>query len=296
MADISTFTDLSGNTYNVKDAVARAKLDGVIGIDHGGTGETTAEDAVNALMSGLEYVSSTPAADHDDVILRPLAGMPIRRSLINVWDYIERKILRGTVLGVSAPTSPIWVRGAINSTTGAATSSTTRLRTNAFYPVPAANGLTIDVPEGFKLYVMGYSKADESYYSGAPSHGWATGTFSMYGSDANFVRFVIAKTGNETITVAEAPELSFYSVMPTDSTVSEPNKAADAWAVANILGLSKEFDNVARKSYTVGSCFVIGARLYRVTAAVSAGDNFVEGTNVEATTILDEIARANSSN
>lgn len=285
-------------------------LDGVVGIDHGGTGETTAEDAMKAFFDGLtdENIASNQM---DCIMVQPLEmdeqyvaslGTPKRRPLSSLWSFIKGKVIDR--YGQTDLTCPTWVRGAISSTTGAATSSTTRLRTNIFYPIDKELGLDLYVPEGFQAYVHGYSNASESSFSGPLTDGWQTGSIMLRNVSARFVRLVLAKTGGGTITVAEAPsDLSFYRPMATDTMLSANDstllgygKAADAGAVRDILGLKRELGMTGiDSSYDVGDYVVVGTQMYRVTAAVAAGGTLTPGTNVTATTILGEIARLASS-
>ena len=77
-----------------------SNITGTIAIDHGGTGKTTANDAANALLSGLPTWTANPT---DDVYLfrQDTAGASVfgRVKFSTVWNYIKGKI--SSVLGLT---------------------------------------------------------------------------------------------------------------------------------------------------------------------------------------------------
>ena len=89
-----TATQFDGNATNVT---------GIVAIDHGGTGKTTANDAANALLAGLPDWTADPS---DDVkLIRRDTGNSSAFGQVKfstVWNYIKTKI--SSILGLTATT------------------------------------------------------------------------------------------------------------------------------------------------------------------------------------------------
>lgn len=100
-----------------------------------------------------------------------------------------------------------WQQGSIKSDTGAATPSDTRLRTIGYFSASWSSGVTIDIPDGFKLCLYGYTDGNISSYIGQISDGWVTGTLSLsfLPYNCNFIRAVLAYSDNSDITPEDAP-------------------------------------------------------------------------------------------
>lgn len=92
-----TATEFVGN-------IASSKITGTLGVDHGGTGKTTAKDAANAFMNALDTGSSTPV-DADYYISQYVSGGTTtttyhRRPMSALWEYVRSKI--SSVLGLTS--------------------------------------------------------------------------------------------------------------------------------------------------------------------------------------------------
>ena len=89
-----TATQFNGNATNVT---------GIVAIDHGGTGKTTANDAANTLLAGLPDWTADPS---DDVkLIRRGTGNSSAFGQVKfstVWNYIKTKI--SSILGLTATT------------------------------------------------------------------------------------------------------------------------------------------------------------------------------------------------
>lgn len=86
------------------DTTALGSMTGTLGVDHGGTGKTTANDAANVFMNALGTGSSTPV-DADYYISQYVGGGTTtttyhRRPMSALWEYIKGKI--SSVLGLTA--------------------------------------------------------------------------------------------------------------------------------------------------------------------------------------------------
>lgn len=86
------------------DTTALGSMTGTLGVDHGGTGKTTANDAANMFMNSLGTGSSTPV-DADYYISQYVGGGATtttyhRRPMSALWEYIRGKI--SSVLGLTA--------------------------------------------------------------------------------------------------------------------------------------------------------------------------------------------------
>lgn len=80
-----------------------SNLTGTLGVDHGGTGQTSATNAANAFLNSLTTGSSTPA-DADYYISQYVNGGTTtttyhRRPMSALWEYVKGKI--SSVLGLT---------------------------------------------------------------------------------------------------------------------------------------------------------------------------------------------------
>ena len=95
-----------GNSPQFTDTTALGSMTGTLGVDHGGTGQTSAVNAANALINSLTTGSATPS-DNDYYISQYAAGGTTtttyhRRPVSALWTYILGKI--NSVLGLTATT------------------------------------------------------------------------------------------------------------------------------------------------------------------------------------------------
>lgn len=98
-----TATSFVGNlTGNVSGTAAN--VTGVVAVANGGSGKTTAKDAANVFLNGLDTGSSTPV-DADYYISQYVGGGNTtttyhRRPVSALWEYIKGKI--SSILGLTA--------------------------------------------------------------------------------------------------------------------------------------------------------------------------------------------------
>lgn len=88
------------------DTTNLASMTGTLGVDHGGTGKTTGNDAANYFINQLSTGSSDPT-DTDYYVAQYAGGGTTtttyhRRPMSALWNYIKGKI--NTVLGLNADT------------------------------------------------------------------------------------------------------------------------------------------------------------------------------------------------
>ena len=93
-------------TPKFTDTIALGSMTGTLGVDHGGTGQTTGKNAANYFMNALDTSSSTPN-DNDYYISQYVGGGTTtttyhRRPVSALWEYIKGKI--SSVLGLTATT------------------------------------------------------------------------------------------------------------------------------------------------------------------------------------------------
>lgn len=91
-------------TPKFTDTTALGSMTGTLGVDHGGTGQTTGKNAANYFMNALDTGSSTPS-DNDYYISQYVGGGTTtttyhRRPVSALWEYIKGKI--SSVLGLTA--------------------------------------------------------------------------------------------------------------------------------------------------------------------------------------------------
>lgn len=205
--------------------IGAAGADDVIAVAKGGTGGTTAAAARANLGLGTAAV-----ADLDNTLAVSGAAAEAKR----VGDLFDAVFEQFTDRAISAT----FVQGAISSSSGSNNDSDSRLRTNLYHKVSPSLGLKVEIPDGFKVFVFGYSSASPVVYVGAVSDGFVTGAneFRNLDSRIRFVRFVLAKVGDAAITPSEVPSgLALIAVEPTDTSLSLSGKAADAEAVGDAI-------------------------------------------------------------
>lgn len=131
------------------------------------------------------------------------------------------------------------VRGAISSSTGGNTSSTTRLRTQEYLPVTTSWGTVVHIPEGMEATIFVYSTAAQSGYEGLynGTATWATkaGDNVLTGLKGKYIRVVLRFDNNATIVVADAANVKIYKLTELDPTLSKPGMGADAGALGDVL-------------------------------------------------------------
>lgn len=93
-----------GSSPKFTDTTALGSMTGTLGVDHGGTGQTSAVNAANAFMNALTTGSSTPS-DNDYYISQYVGGGTTtttyhRRPVSALWEYIKGKI--SSILGLTA--------------------------------------------------------------------------------------------------------------------------------------------------------------------------------------------------
>lgn len=93
-------------TPKFTDTIALGSMTGTLGVDHGGTGQTTGKNAANYFMNALSTGSLTPN-DNDYYISQYVGGGTttttyLRRPVSALWEYIKGKI--SSVLGLTATT------------------------------------------------------------------------------------------------------------------------------------------------------------------------------------------------
>lgn len=71
---------------------------------------------------------------------------------------------------------------------------------------------------------------------------------------------------------------------------SENDSTGGKKVAAENMIAAAEAGSTAAKNYPAGSLLIVGSKLYKATAAISAGDTIIEGTNVAETTLADELS------
>lgn len=132
---------------------------------------------------------------------------------------------------VATDMSSNWEQGSINSSTGASSSSTTRIR-SASYMKPEIE-LYLRVPVGYKAYWYSYTQPSYTYYDGN-SGGWQTGDM-IIPADGKYYRLLLAYTGDGTIVPSAAANCPLFIYSPTDKTLTLNNKSADAKTIGDLL-------------------------------------------------------------
>lgn len=159
----------------------------------------------------------------------------------------------------------MWAVGAISSSNGANSSSTTRLRTSDYLPKGVSK---ISVPGGYRFILFGY---DGSTYKGtwngtsfSKSANWQTGDINLsLLLDYNY-KLVLAKAVDSgTMTTSEAANVSLYSV--TDDTLTMSGKAADAGRVGRYIARALVYRGLLTSDDSLNNIWTPG--MWRVGAS-----------------------------
>ena len=128
---------------------------------------------------------------------------------------------------------------------GTSTSSTysKRIRTAEFIQNEKNGYMIIDIPDGWNCAIYKYLTNDASSYTG--NLVYITGK-NYYQFEENYIRIMFGKVVSQTITPEDFPE--DYTVVtcvhPTDKTLTQSNKAADAKAVGDKIGRTESANSI----------------------------------------------------
>lgn len=120
-----------------------------------------------------------------------------------------------------------WGQGGYSSSTGAATSSSTRIRVSLI-ELDTSYGVKVTFPAGMKGAVFRYSNNATNTYIGWTN--WLTGTFTDVRKDTKY-KIVAAYTNDSSIVPSAGSSVSVTALATTDTTLTLPDKAADAYTV-----------------------------------------------------------------
>jgi len=164
----------------------------------------------------------------------------------------------------------------------------------AHYPIISANatyakdtGIAIDALGNLYVYDPNYTTvADIASFKTAMSgvllfYELATPT-TTHISPALPMTYRIEEGGTESIVVPEG-EVSAAPVL----TVAEGESAADVVMDA-LSAIATPDGPVATANHAVNTYLTMGGKLYKVTSAIAVGESIVAGTNVTATTVMDD--------
>ena len=100
-ASTTTTRDWSGDTT--------IPVSGTLAIANGGTGQTTAQDAANALISGLPTWTNQPN-DNTYLIRRDIGGTATfgQVKFSTVWDYTKEKVKSSSYTITASDIDEIW--------------------------------------------------------------------------------------------------------------------------------------------------------------------------------------------
>lgn len=137
--------------------------------------------------------------------------------------------------------------------------------------------LITDTPNNFLDEVFGDFASVE--YTNKASKAYAVGEYLML--DSKLYRVTAAISQNDTITVGT-------NVIAT-TVGSEFNAVGNR--LHNVLGNYAEVEPeaVASKIYAAGDFLILNDYLYKTTSAIATGEDLIEGTNIEKTTVDDEL-------
>ena len=194
-----------------------------------------ARDAVNAIEEQRDEIMESIAAAAElgtDTSL----STPGMAADAEAAGTAIKTIRNGLFADVNSPDN--WAVGAISSSSGANSSSTTRLRTSGYLPKGVSK---ITVADGYRFILFGY---DGSAYKGT----WNGASFTKTGNwrteevnlsllpDYNYKLVLARSPDSGTMTTAEAVNITLYAV--TDETLSMEGKAADAKRVGYYINRS----------------------------------------------------------
>lgn len=153
-----------------------------------------------------------------------LKGEPIKDTVKGIIDAI----------GSEKEITNIWVSGGINSSTGALSTSTTRIRFYSY--IYAGLKMKISAPDGMKFYIYRYADANIESYKHC--EGWYTGEKTIcYPNE--YIKLVAAYSDDAEISPSAGNNIirTLYTV--TDESLTMQGKSADAKVVGDKLAVLK---------------------------------------------------------
>jgi len=106
---------------------------------------------------------------------------------------------------LSSISSPTWLQGMINRSTGANEDATNRVRSSGYMTFSGKNAVKITIANGFALGVRVFRSSDNAHLYGMPAGNLAQGEYIFTPSTVEKFRFVLAKTDDSDFTPAQVP-------------------------------------------------------------------------------------------
>lgn len=232
-------TGMANNISALQTAVA-GKQDALtfpIPISQGGTGATTVGNARVNLGLG------TAAVANIDATLSVQGAAADAKAVGDGINDIESTIL------FDASSSLTWAVGAISSSDGADSTSTTRIRTNSYIPVSTS---LISVESGYKYMLFAYNNG--SYvgtWNGTnfvKSGNWRTASLYMKSLPNYDYKLVFADENGTAMSVDYATNIHVMAY--TDESLSIAGKSADAKSTGDAIDGLKDYQSAAFFSRT----------------------------------------------
>lgn len=158
-----------------------------------------------------------------------LKGEPLKDTVNGIINAV----------GVENNLTNTWESGAINSSNGGKTTSTTRIRFYSY--IYAGLKMTISAPSGMKFMIFRY--ADETVESYKRSEGWFTGEKTVYYPN-EYIKVVAAYSDDSEISASAGDNVIRKTYTVTDESLSQKGKGADANAVGEQLAKKFEFNGI----------------------------------------------------
>lgn len=138
----------------------------------------------------------------------------LNERLNNVKSDLDVQVIEGLV----------FEQGNISSS-GAEGSDSSRIRTK-YLACPL--GFSFTVPNGYKTYIYGFAKQEQSSIIGPIYAVWKTGEINTVEFNGKYIRILLAKTDNTALTPSSVPTISITRNTTTDKTLSIQDVSADA--------------------------------------------------------------------
>lgn len=123
------------------------------------------------------------------------AGSSLRNQIQEIHDLLKENKISITSLSNNIE------NGSIN-TSGQNQASNSRIRTKVFFNVKQSF-LNVTIKQGWKIYILGYNSPDVSDFDKNYTNWFDKDTTILKNITSDYLRFVIAKTDNSAITVAD---------------------------------------------------------------------------------------------
>ena len=266
-SDLSVYQNILNYVQSIPGAIT-AKMDAVDdALRNGINAEVAARTTADAVLQGQidEFVQLSPGSTTGDAELTNIrvgangityntAGDAVRAN-----DLALQNQLNNLEIPYAIPLT--WERGSLATVDddGVEVESTTRIRTG-FFTHLSNERIVITVPSGCELAYRSYEKSGDTYTcNGSIAFTSSIVTIPQTGY---YYRLLLRYADQSTILPSAADDVTVTETVYTDTSLSMPGKAADAWATGDIFKLALSSKGRVQTDTDLNSVIEAGTYLF----------------------------------